>query len=181
MAITLLNLEEGTKTELVTWLQSWFDGAAHALPGFGTPTFPLARITGGQASIGQPLDDGTVTPPGDEPGEGLAIAIAIHPGRRWTYRDGSGVRSKGRQRLRIDFHVMASRRLQAGDRDTPDSLCQRASDLLYGLLTHPDSRNALVRKGLVEINPRSASALPTIEYAHRLVPCSADAEYDIPD
>jgi hypothetical protein len=168
LMITLLNLEAGTKEVLIDWLQSWFDGQPHVVPGTVEPVnFPLATITGGVSEPPQPLG-------------GLAICVVLHGGRTSEVRTGDPTKPcEARHRLRLDFHVRAAASQTSGE--TREGLVQRGADLLYGILRHPSTRLPMAREGIAHLNPRLANEIPSSAYAHRLLPATAEVVFTVPD
>jgi hypothetical protein len=60
-----------------------------------------------------------------------------------------------------------------------DLLAQRIGDLLHAILANPDSRYALAEKGVTHLQPSPPVALPSADYAKRLVSCGAALQYPI--
>lgn len=138
-AISLGETERNLQELLHLWLESWFDGAAHAIsstdPEAGNQTFALCDLFCGVA----------VLPPNAPRPQIHTTLLENEPVRRWR----TGPNTMQRQRRFRWLHTVRVA-IQGQDDPTPDRRCRKLGDQLK-LLYESEPSLALARKGLLDL------------------------------
>ena len=163
--VTEFTVESAPLALLNEWLAKWFDGNKHTAGGVEME-FPKVNRAFNEGAPVQPLHQ-------FEGGADAEIRVLQHP-------RGDNVMSEDAGRNLVTSLVMYHFwvRAKVPGEGKSEWLAQRVAELLRGLLGNPSARIELAEKGVAHLLPQGApSAIPSTEYAMRLVSCSARVQY----
>lgn len=171
-AITELTTLSAPKALFKEWLESYFDGSAHAVGLHAPVTFPRCTTRFSVSLDDQPLADRADAPNAS----GCSIRMVMHPRgeKSWWTRDVlSGLHKRTHTAVVLHFWVKAK---IAGE-GASDYTASKVAELLKAILTNPDARYPLVQKGVRAFEVRSPQALPEAGAALYLVSCAVEFHY----
>lgn len=168
--ITELTTEDAPLNLLGEWLRSWFNGSLHAVGAHDPVLFPAVNFAFGQSPQVQPLylfgQDQDTT-----------IRLVMIPRTETTVSEDTILYSGKLATARVLFNFYITSK-HPGPGMAQQS-AQTVANLLKAILTNPDSRFPLALKGIEGFACEPIRNITSVDYAQRIVACSAQLLYPI--